>query len=93
MQVSLQIPTRAQIINSGFVVTVAKAGQRWSKYQLGAYASLSGVYIHHSNGEILYVGKTTAKSDFGNFGERLRREFQESSSSNSGLQGKRITPP
>jgi hypothetical protein len=84
MQVKLQIPTRAHILSGGFVVHVAKAGQAWSKAQLGAYADLSGVYIHHCNGEILYVGKTTG-GDFGTFGERLRREFQELASGNSAL--------
>lgn len=85
MQVKLQIPTRAQILSGGFIVKVARAGESWSKAQLGAYADLSGVYVHHSGGSILYVGKTTAGGTYGNFGERLRREFQESASGNSGL--------
>jgi hypothetical protein len=84
VQVKLQIPTKAQILSGGFVVT-ARAGEPWSKAQLGDYANRSGVYVHHSNGAILYIGKTTAGGAYGNFGERLRREFQESASGNSPL--------
>ena len=58
-----------------------KRGDTWSKIQLGDYANKSGVYIHHSNQKILYVGKTTT-GKWGNFGERLRREFQYTSSQN-----------
>lgn len=82
MNVSLSIPTKAQVISGGFLVTAASLNESWSKSQLGHYADKSGVYILHSAGEILYVGKTTT-GDFGNFGERLRRHFQQSSSQNS----------
>jgi hypothetical protein len=84
MQVKLQIPTKAQILSGGFLVKVAKAGESWSKAQLGAYADLRGVYIHHCNGQVLYVGKTTG-GDYGTFGERRSREFQETASANSTL--------
>ena len=84
MQVMLQIPTKAQILSGGFVIRVAKAGESWSKSQLGAYADSSGVHIHHYNGRILYVGKTTG-GGYGTFGERRRREFQELASGNSTL--------
>ena len=84
MQITINIPTKADIINGGFVVSVAAEGESWSKSQLGHYADKSGVYIHHSNGKILYIGKTTTGS-WGNFGERLRREFQKTASSNSAL--------
>ena len=84
MQVKLQILTKAQILSGGFVVRPAKSGESWSKSQLGDYADKRGVYIHHSNGQILYIGKTTGGS-YGTFGERLRREFQETASSNSSL--------
>jgi hypothetical protein len=84
MQVRLQIPTKAQILSGGFVVHAAKCGESWSKSQLGAYADSRGVYIHHSNGRILYIGKTTG-GDYGTFGERLRREFQETASGKSAL--------
>lgn len=84
MQLSATIPLRSQIINGGFVVTIAKAGTEWSRTQLGDYADKSGVYILHANGEILYIGKTTI-GKFGNFGERLRRQCQEKASGNSEL--------
>jgi hypothetical protein len=84
MEVRLQIPTKAQILSGGFVIHAAPAGQSWSKAQLGDYADLRGVYIHHCNGAILYIGKTTG-GDYGTFGERLRREFQETASANSSL--------
>jgi len=66
MQLSLSIPTRAQIIDGGFVVTIARTGTEWLKAQLGDYADKSGVYILHSNGKILYIGKTTL-GKFGTF--------------------------
>ena len=84
MQVKLNIPTKSQIVNGGFAMTVAPKGGSWSKSQLGDYADKSGVYIHHSNGRILYIGKATSGA-WGTFGERLRREYQETSSSNSPL--------
>lgn len=40
------------------------------------------MYILHSDGKLLYVGKTT-EGEYGNFGERLRRHFQEKASQNS----------
>jgi len=84
MQLTANIPTRAQIINGGFTLTIAKAGTTWSKAQLGHYADKKGVYILHSHGEILYVGKAT-KGQFGTFAERLRRQCQEKPSANSKL--------
>lgn len=84
MQISITVPTKAQIINGGFVVSIAAHGNEWSKGQLGDYADSSGVYILHSNGRILYVGKTT-QGEYGNFGERLRRHCQEKASANSPL--------
>src|SRR5260370_37904181 len=84
MQLTISIPTRAQIVNGGFVVSICPSGTSWSRAQLGDYATKSGVYIFHSNGRIIYIGKTT-EGDFGNFGERLRRHCQEKASSNSAL--------
>ena len=84
MQISITVPIKADIINSGFLVQVAGKGNSWSKSQLGDYADKKGVYIHHSGGKILYIGKATS-GDYGTFGERLRREFQETASSNSSL--------
>ena len=75
MQIIIDVPIKAQIITNGFVVTVDSGGSSWKKSQLGDYANRSGVYIHHSNGKILYIGKTTT-GEFGHFGERLRRELK-----------------
>lgn len=82
VNVSLSVPIKAQVVNGGFPVAIAGLNASWSKSQLGHYADRSGVYILHSAGAILYVGKTTT-GDFGTFGERLRRHFQKSSSQNS----------
>ena len=84
MQISITVPIKADIVNSGFLVQVAGKGKSWFKSQLGDYADKKGVYIHHSGGKILYIGKATS-GDYGTFGERLRREFQETASSNSPL--------
>jgi hypothetical protein len=51
----------------------------------GRYSeALSGVYVHHCAGQILYVGKTTTGT-FGTFGERLRRQFQTKAAGDSDL--------
>jgi len=84
MEIKVKIPIKADIIFQGFPVVTSPAGTTWKKNQLGDYASRSGVYIHHSNGKILYIGKTTS-GKWGNFAERFRREFQEKASSNSSL--------
>ncbi len=84
MQLTINVPLKADIVNGGFEVSIATDGDSWSKSQLGHYANKSGVYVHHSNGKILYIGKATTGS-WGNFGERLRREFQHTSSQNSPL--------
>jgi len=84
MNITISIPTKAQIVNGGFEVHVATPGTSWSKTQLGDYADRKGVYIHHSNGKLLYIGKATS-GQFGTFAERLRREFQEKAASNSPL--------
>lgn len=84
MNLSIQVPIKANIVFSGIEIPIAPKGVTWSKTHLGTYADRSGVYIHHREGEIIYVGKTTV-GNFGTFGERMRREFQETSSSNSDL--------
>jgi hypothetical protein len=84
MQLTISIPTRAQIINGGFETSIAVDGESWSKSQLGDYADKSGVYVFHANGRIIYIGKTT-EGEYGNFGERLRRHCQEKASRNSDL--------
>jgi excinuclease UvrABC nuclease subunit len=84
MEVKVRIPLKADIVFQGIELRTAKAGDTWTKNQLGEYANRSGVYIHHCNGSILYVGKCTS-GQWGNFAERFRREFQETASSNSSL--------
>lgn len=84
MQLVINVPSKPDILNGGFQVPVAAAGLSWSFQCLGDYAGRSGVYVHHAGGDILYVGKTTT-GDWGNFGERLRREFQQTSASDSFL--------
>jgi hypothetical protein len=84
MQLLINVPTRAQIVNGGFQLVIAPTGTQWLKSQRGDYAHKSGVYILHANGKILYVGKTT-KGEFGTFAERLRRHCQEKAAGNSVL--------
>ncbi len=84
MQITINIPMKSDIVNGGVVVSVARKDDSWLKSQLGQYTDKSGVYIHHSNGEILYIGKTTTGSH-GIFGERLRREFKNKASKNLDL--------
>lgn len=84
MQLTITIPTRAQIVNGGFVLTISPTGTEWLKSQLGDYADKSGVYVLHAHGRILYAGKTT-QGKFGTFAERLRRHCQEKASGNSPL--------
>jgi hypothetical protein len=38
MQLTVTIPTRAHVINGGFVVTIARTGTEWLKAQLGEEA-------------------------------------------------------
>lgn len=58
MKVEIDIPIKAQIVNGGYEIKVAPKGTTWQKGQLGDYADRRGVYIHHTNGKIIYVGKT-----------------------------------
>jgi excinuclease UvrABC nuclease subunit len=84
MEIKVKIPIKADIIYKGFTIRTSPAGTSWTKTQLGDYANRSGVYIHHCDGKILYVGKTTS-GKWAIFSERLRREFQEKASRNSPL--------
>ena len=38
---------------------IAHDGEPWSQECLGKYADLSGVYVHLSGKNVLYIGKTT----------------------------------
>jgi hypothetical protein len=85
MQISITIPLKADIVHSiKFPVAVSSGGVTWRRGQLGDYAGKRGVYIHHSNGKILYVGKAT-EGRHGIFGERLRREFHDTAAGGSRL--------
>lgn len=84
MEISISIPEREAILAEGCSMYVSPKGGRWTKDCLGRYANLRGVYIHHNSTEILYIGQTV-KGKWGTFSERLRREFQETSSQASGL--------
>ena len=86
MQVSINIPLKADIVHSvRFKMEVVRPGSsaQWRKAQVGHYAEKRGVYIHHSDGEILYVGNTTRGAY--DFYQRLRREFHPTTSGNSPL--------
>jgi hypothetical protein len=84
MEVIINIPLEDEILSGGIQIKLALEGEAWSRTQLGNNANSKGVYIHHSNKKILYVGKTTV-GDYGNFGERFRREFQRKASQSSSL--------
>lgn len=85
MQIKINIPLKSAIISGGFVVSVCQNGKTsWNIGQIFSYAQKRGVYIHHSGGEILYVGKAT-DGKIGVFGERLRREFHHTASNSSAL--------
>ncbi|MCW7467680.1 hypothetical protein [Leptospira levettii] len=86
MEIKVKIPLKAEIVFQGITISTSPAdsGVVWKKEQLGDYSDKSGVYIHHSNNKILYIGKTTS-GQYENFGERLRREFQERASGDSEL--------
>ena len=84
-EIKINVPLKSQIVYSGIKIPIAsKKGEKWSKLILGDYTNKRGVYIHHSNNKILYVGNTT-QGPYGTFGERLRREFQYTASVNSRL--------
>lgn len=85
MLITITVPPKREIFKHKNIITVAKKkGDRWSKKQFKEYQSKRGVYIIHSGRCIYYVGKTYSKK-WGTFGERLRREFQLTSSQNSKL--------
>jgi hypothetical protein len=84
MEIKVKIPIKADIVFQGFPIAVSPTGTTWKKEQLGDYADRSGVYVHHCDGKILYVGKTITGT-WGTFSERFRREFQEKASGLSSL--------
>ncbi|MCX7038068.1 MAG: hypothetical protein NT005_02885 [Spirochaetes bacterium] len=86
MKITIDVPTKAEILRWSKTTPVAGDEEPWSKDCLGKFANLSGVYIHCTGRTILYVGKTT-RGSYGTFGERLRRECQKKASHNSPLYG------
>jgi len=60
-------------------VPLAIKGVSWKESCLGKQAKESGVYVIHHGGAIIYVGKTGSPGM--SFGMRLRREFQQTASS------------
>lgn len=85
MNIEIHIPETKDILSSGININVAREKERWEKGQLGDYADKSGLYIQHTNNEIIYIGISIKGGNWGKFSERLRREFQYSSSQNSHL--------
>jgi hypothetical protein len=65
-----------QVVRSG-------SGEGFTADKLGYFAEKRGVYIHHCDGMILYVGKTT-EGNF-NFFKRLYRQFVQGPANNSRL--------
>ena len=84
MEIIFNIPEKQDTLSKGCSMNVSPRGTRWTKDCLGYHADSRGVYVHHSNNEILYIGQTV-KGKWGTFSERLRREFQETSSQASSL--------
>lgn len=84
MRLTITIPTKADIVSGGFEIKIAHKGESWQKSQLGDHQNRKGVYIHHCNGKLIYIGKATS-GKFGTFGERLRRECHETAASASPL--------
>lgn len=82
--ISFTTPSKNDILLKGHLMTISPKDTKWEKSYLGEHADERGVYVHHDGLEILYVGQTV-KGKWGTFSERLRREFQETSSQNSRL--------
>jgi excinuclease UvrABC nuclease subunit len=80
----IDLPSKEELISGGIVIPLAPKGDSWSKKSLGVFSKKSGVYIHYCDREIIYVGQTTSGRR-GTFGDRMRREFHETSASNDYL--------
>ena len=85
MDVTIHIPSIQEVIQKGIPLKVAVENESWYQDHLGDYAKRSGVYIHHANSKILYVGQTSKEGKWGTFHVRLRRECQPKAASNSNL--------
>jgi excinuclease UvrABC nuclease subunit len=80
----INLPTKEELISGGIIIPLAPRGDSWSKKFLGDFRKKSGVYIHYCDQDIIYVGQTTSGKR-GTFGDRMRREFHETSASNDYL--------
>jgi hypothetical protein len=79
MRLTIDIPDPQQAISQACAVPLAIKGVTWKESCLGKQAKESGVYVIHHGGAIKYVGKTGSPGM--SFGMRLRREFQQTASS------------
>lgn len=85
MEIKIKIPTVSRVINKGISLKVVGENEKWSQSSLGDAAKKSGVYIHHADGKILYVGQTSKNNTWGTFQIRLRRECQPKAANYSDL--------
>jgi hypothetical protein len=80
----INLPTKEELLSKGIVIPLASKGEGWSKKSIGEFSKKSGVYVHYCDDEIVYIGQTTMGRR-GNFGDRMRREFHETTASNDYL--------
>src|ERR1700743_1787190 len=85
MEIQIKIPSIEEVFKKGIPLKVVAEKESWYKSCLGDYAGKSGVYIHHVEGNILYVGQTSKNGQWGTFHVRLRRECQPKAASYSDL--------
>lgn len=85
MNIQIKIPSLEEVFQKGVPLKVVAENESWYKHYLGDYAEKSGVYIHHANKSILYVGQTSKNEQWGTFHVRLRRECQPKAASYSRL--------
>jgi hypothetical protein len=79
MRLTIDIPDPGIAIARACPVPLAIKGVTWRESCLGERAKETGVYVIHHGGAIKYVGKTGSPGM--SFGMRLRREFQQTASS------------
>lgn len=79
MRLTIDIPDPQQAMSRACPVPLAIKGVTWKESCLGEHAKETGVYVIHHGGAIKYVGKTGSPGM--SFGMRLRREFQQTASS------------
>lgn len=79
MRLTIDIPDPQQAMSQACPIPLAIKGVTWKESCLGKQAKETGVYVIHHGGAVKYVGKTGSPSM--SFGMRLRREFQQTASS------------